>query len=169
MGSMTSPSSCSVALRYLVRLHMGYPRTFPTAPFSYLEKGISRDIWSCDVVSASDIDLLRIFMCFCIIFVISAPFSHHFLLHYDGFCSFTATSHVTTTASEMLCTKAFQKTCGSVAAKRQKIKTVKTLTSVCVGLSVLTRFKVNIFPREQAPGQKYPPRILVSCETSHTS
>ncbi|MBO6043121.1 MAG: hypothetical protein J6P47_01465 [Acetobacter sp.] len=43
--------------------------------FSYLEKGISRDIWSCDVVSASDIDLLRIFMCFCIIFVISAPFS----------------------------------------------------------------------------------------------
>ena len=48
-------------------------------------------------------------------------------------------------------------------------KTGKTLTSVCVGLSVLTRFKVNIFPREQAPGQKYPPRILVSCETSHTS
>ena len=32
-------------------------------------------------------------------------------------------------------------------------KTLKTLTSVCVGLSVLTRFKVNIFPREQAPGQ----------------
>ena len=131
--------------------------------FSYLEKGISRNIWSCDVVLASDIDLLRIFMFFCIIFVISAPFSHHFLLHFDGFCSFTATSHVTTTASEMLCTKAFQETCGSVAAKRQKTKTGKPLTSVCVGLSVLTRFKVNIFPREQAPGQKYPPRILVSC------
>ena len=32
-------------------------------------------------------------------------------------------------------------------------KQEKTLTSVCVGLSVLTRFKVNIFPREQAPGQ----------------
>ena len=48
-------------------------------------------------------------------------------------------------------------------------KTGKTLTSVCVGLSVLTRFKVNIFPREQAPGQKYPPRILVSCETSQPS
>ena len=29
---MTCPSSCSVALRYLVRLHMGYPRTFPPAP-----------------------------------------------------------------------------------------------------------------------------------------
>ena len=88
--------------------------------FSYLEKGISRNIWSCDVVSASDIDLLRIFMCFCIIFVISAPFSHHFLLHFDGFCSFTATSHVTTTASEMLCTKAFQETCGRVAANLKK-------------------------------------------------
>ena len=34
MGSMTCPSSCSVALRYLVRLHMGYPRTFPPAPIS---------------------------------------------------------------------------------------------------------------------------------------
>ena len=54
----------------------------------------------------------------------SAPFSHHFLLHFDVFCSFTATSHLTTTASEMLCTKAFQETCGSVAAKRQKIKTI---------------------------------------------
>ena len=39
-----------------------------------------------------------------------------FLLHFDRFCSFTATSHVATTASEMLCTKAFQETCGSVAA-----------------------------------------------------
>ena len=92
--------------------------------FSYLEKGISRNIWSCDLVSASDIDLLRIFMCFCIIFVMSAPFSHHFLLHYDGFCSFTATSHVTTTASEMLCTKAFQETCGSVAAKTPIVVTI---------------------------------------------
>ena len=39
MGSMTSPSSCSVALRYLVRLHMGYPRTFPPAPNSLGKQG----------------------------------------------------------------------------------------------------------------------------------
>ena len=95
--------------------------------FSYLEKGISQNIWSCDVVSASDIDLLRIFMCFCIIFVISAPFSHHFLLHFDVFCSFTATSHLTTTASEMLCTKAFQETCGSVAANFWKLNSFANL------------------------------------------
>ena len=39
MGSMTCPSSCSVALRYLVRLHGDYPRTFPPAPlFSKLRK-----------------------------------------------------------------------------------------------------------------------------------
>ena len=88
---------------------------------------------------------------------------------FDGFCSFTATSHLTTTASEMLCTKAFQETCGSVAAKRQKIKTVKTLTSVCVGLSVLTRFKVDIFPREQAPGQKIHLASWSLAEPSHTS
>ncbi len=34
MGSMTCPSSCSVALRYLVRWHGGYPRTFPPAPIN---------------------------------------------------------------------------------------------------------------------------------------
>ena len=85
--------------------------------FSLLENGIPLLRWSCDVVLASDIDLPRIFMCFCVIFVISAPFFSSFLLHFDGFCSFTATSHVATTASERLCTKAFQEMCGSVAAK----------------------------------------------------
>jgi len=29
-------------------------------------------------------------------------------------------------------------------------KTIKTLTSVCVGLTVLIRFKVTVFPCEQA-------------------
>ena len=38
------------------------------------------------------------------------------------FRPFTATSHVTTTASETLCTKAFQKTCGSVAANFENKK-----------------------------------------------
>ena len=37
MESMTCPSSCSVALRYLVRWHGGYPRTFPPAPKSEQE------------------------------------------------------------------------------------------------------------------------------------
>jgi hypothetical protein len=43
---MTCPSSCSVALRYLVRLHGGYPRTFPPAPkiFDYsIEQKIARE------------------------------------------------------------------------------------------------------------------------------
>ena len=48
-------------------------------------------------------------------------------------------------------------------------KQEKTLTSVCVGLSVLTRFKVDIFPREQAPGQKIHLASSSLAETSHTS
>ena len=42
MESMTCPSSCSVALRYLVRWHGDYPRTFPPAPLYDDESLIQR-------------------------------------------------------------------------------------------------------------------------------
>ena len=46
---------------------------------------------------------------------------YRLLANFSFFCPFTATSHLATTASETLCTKAFQKMCGSVAANLKKI------------------------------------------------
>ena len=52
---MTCPSSCSVATRYLVRLHGGYPRTFPPAPKSLLVT-INENTYKCDVPTQSEVD-----------------------------------------------------------------------------------------------------------------
>ena len=56
--------------------------------FPYLENGISRHRWSCDVVSASDTDLLRKRMLFCSFL----SFLHHLFHHYC--CILTVFAHL---------------------------------------------------------------------------
>ena len=111
--------------------------------------------------------LILICFGFLCVFVLFLSFLHHFLIIFC--CILTFFAHLLPPPTLLpphqkgFVQRHFKRRVAVWQQKGKKIKTVKTLTSVCVGLSVLTRFKVNIFPREQAPGQKYPPRILVSC------